>query len=247
MRNELKFVVNDHLKNEFLLRLKSRLIIDKNYNSDGTIVDSLYFDTSGLSALHSKNDGLPFRWKARIRRYGKFVQTPTPTNFFLEIKKRYDNLIEKKRELVFSTGCSINELYKDSERNTSFFFNLKKKYNLMPVLGISYIREAYFIKENPNVRITFDRNLSYSHANLWFQSYREISHFFPKEKFVLEIKANGKAPTYLETICNQMGLSTLSFSKYVLGASDYISRYGFSKSLYLSQSFRSPSELKCQN
>ena len=69
LRNELKFVINHHQKNELLRAFSSSLESDPHYDACGTEINSLYFESPRHTAFHEKADGLANRWKARARSY----------------------------------------------------------------------------------------------------------------------------------------------------------------------------------
>ena len=87
-----------------------------------------------------------------------------------------------------------------------------KFYRLLPVIYISYEREAYFLKDNEDFRLTIDTNLRYRENNIDFKSneYGELL----SDKHIMEVKSLNSYPIWFVKILSENKIYPSSFSKY---------------------------------
>lgn len=78
-RYELKYLVPTTQNEEVRAELASRMHRDRNAGPSGYGVWSLYYDTDRLRFCYEKIEGLKFRRKLRIRRYGELGETADDT------------------------------------------------------------------------------------------------------------------------------------------------------------------------
>lgn len=190
-------------------------------------VRSIYYDTHKLDAVYDKLEGEEARRKLRIRGYD---QAGPNSLVFLEIKRKIGEKIAKHRAPLFwndlpellETGEYERFQHGDSKRardDASRFFYHYHLYNMQPVDRISYEREAYHGIFDPNVRITFDKNIrSKVHPKIG-DLYGEDDLAFPwKAYFVLEIKYfTAPMPSWLRGVVDHFKLDQEALSKYVEG------------------------------
>ena len=86
--------------------------------------------------------------------------------------------------------------------------------NPKPSALISYEREAYYAKENPNLRITFDSNIRYRTTELFLEKGAYGDKILASPEFIMEIKCDGTIPLWLSEILNRHSIFPSSFSKY---------------------------------
>jgi hypothetical protein len=76
------------------------------------------------------------------------------------------------------------------------------------------MRNAYFGKEDPSFRVTFDCDVLTRRDDLLLESGRYGAPLLPEGKTLLEIKFSGAVPLWFARIMSRHGLSFGSFSKY---------------------------------
>ena len=95
-RYELKYVIPEQKALAIRDFLRCYLDVDNNCLGQPDLsypVHSLYLDSPGMALYHSTINGDKNRLKLRIRFYNELEDTPV----FLEIKRRMNNIISKKR------------------------------------------------------------------------------------------------------------------------------------------------------
>ncbi len=225
-RFELKFVVPEATASGFAASLADWVDIDPGAPS-AYPVRSLYFDSPDLRCYWEKLDGLKFRRKVRIRRYGDRNASASATPVYLEIKQRVDRVTQKRRvpmtlseaERLLRTGLPAVE-HRTSEEQSLLdeVTALRQEYRLQPTLITGYRRTALIgTEESPGLRITFDRDLYYTRADLDLASGRAEGSMLPEGWVVIELKVNERLPTWLSGLIATNGLTLTRISKYVQG------------------------------
>lgn len=156
------------------------------------IINSLYFDSSNLQMFEHSEEGVLPRKKIRIRWYNNDNK--------LFIEKKISSL-EGRYKLVHNLIDSN-------------FFEVKKDYSLIdkvygvikPSLLVTYSRDYYLLK---NVRITFDKNISYTNFR------KNINSTYNDPENVMEIKVDFlQSDDFIESL---VPYPTFRFSKYSRG------------------------------
>ncbi len=190
-------------------------------------VRSLYYDTSQLQYYHEKIEGIRNRKKLRIRCYDD--QQPDSVAF-LEIKRKSDASVSKDRApLYFKNLSSLmsdgevsrhimdldgHEAGTDNARK--FLFHINKR-GLNPVVKVVYDREAFFYKFDRSLRITFDKNLRGSLQTSIDSLFLERNMIYPLPgHFILEIKAHGLYPEWLNYLIGHFHFQLQAISKYAI-------------------------------
>jgi hypothetical protein len=107
---------------------------------------------------------------------------------------------------------------------------------------VVYEREAYMGKFDPDLRITFDKNIRtalYPSIHELFDCHR--TKYLNSEAFVLEVKYSEKIPSWIFSIVEEFSLKLKAISKYADGIDTHtglkrirVSPVGFAKLDYLS-------------
>ena len=156
------------------------------------VINSIYFDNKELRLFRDSEEGVVPRKKIRIRWYEndkKFTKEVKISS----IEGRY------KHKEPFNFSNSIIDF-----TNLSIF---DQQYGILsPLLNVKYEREYYSLK---NIRITFDRNISYSDLQ------HKINPKYNDNMCVMEIKAPVEcSDDYIGEIFHN---PTSRFSKYCRG------------------------------
>ncbi len=201
-RSEFKYLVPETLIPEMREYLEPYVSPDEH----GRIyhIKNIYFDTSDLKFFkdHLQKDD---RFKLRARKYN------TSDDIFLEIKRKHNKHIIKRRNKV-EQGNYPHMLGQESELK---FIQLLQEYRAKPVAVIEYSREAYFLKEDPTTRITFDRQLRYSptkFANIEQQAKQSL---MPNATVILELKFYNEMPEKIKKFVKKFDLERRPVSKYI--------------------------------
>src|SRR5699024_5795974 len=98
-RYELKYLVPEDTVPAIREELNQHMVRDPYAGPTGYGVWSVYYDTANLRFYREKIEGLKFRRKLRIRRYGKPVvpKSPSPPMPWSRLKSRSVSLASPKR------------------------------------------------------------------------------------------------------------------------------------------------------
>ena len=93
---------------------------------------------------------------------------------------------------------------------------------------LSYSREAFYQKDDRDMRITFDSNIIARPYDIRLDSENYGTNILDQDLYVMEIKTLGARPMWLVKILNEVKISPCGFSKYgeaytqlILEANDY--------------------------
>lgn len=223
-RYEIKYLIAANQLADVQASLQDYLRRDANGSHDGGYyVHSIYFDSPDMRFLREKFEGELTRVKPRIRTYRASLDGP-PAGHFLEMKGRYDRIVEKRR-------CPIDRsLAKLLLRETPVHPNgwsakhsvlgefqyLSHRFRLVPTVSVLYHRTAYFGAHWPNLRLTFDRLVLCSPATGLDVPSEDFVQAIPCAQTVMELKYNDKLPQCLLHRLNSLGLQQRTFSKYAV-------------------------------
>ena len=86
--------------------------------------------------------------------------------------------------------------------------------DLRPAVYLNYDRTAFYSKEDPDLRITFDRNIHFRTDDLSLQSLPGGRFVIRPGESIMEIKAAGAMPLWLTALLTQANAKKTPFSKY---------------------------------
>jgi len=185
---------------------------------DGYRVQSVYWDTADLRFFWDKVEGMKFRRKLRFRRYGDSAPV------FVEVKQREDRTVQKRR-LIWSAD-QVLAVFGDGTRGVDWdaasrdavsteVALLIDRLRLRPRMAISYRRRARFGAFDPELRVTFDGRIRYSHTDLDISRPFDLGRsVLDPRATVMEVKYNHRAPRWLTTAVCRYGLQMVRMSKY---------------------------------
>ena len=123
---------------------------------------NIYFDTDEYDLIRKSLEKPIYKEKLRLRAYG--IQSEN-SDTFIEIKKKFNGVVYKRR-IKSKYSMAKDYLYNgisDKKFETQQIFMeieyMMKLYKLHPKVYIAYDRRAYFGKEDPEFRVTFDKNI----------------------------------------------------------------------------------------
>ncbi len=219
-RYELKFRINDKQYKELRKRLSEYMEADA-YSKDGGFytICNIYYDTPDNDLIRRSIDGPVYKEKMRLRSYGT---VGTDTKVFLEIKKKYEGLVNKRRtKMILQDAYDYFETGKKPEVQP--FMNgqvlneidyMKNRLGLVPKLFLSYDRCALFAKDDKEFRVTFDRNITARRYDLGLHYGVYGDKLISDDEWIMEVKIDRAMPLWMTKILSEMKIYKDKFSKY---------------------------------
>lgn len=212
-RVEKKYIITEKQFESLKEKLNDYMIEDEHGKST---ICNIYFD-SRLYELISHSITKPyFKEKIRIRSYN----TPNQdSDVFLEIKRKCDGIVSKRRIQMKFRDLNKYIVDKQSIRNQNeqikteldYYFD---KYNLIPAMYLSYVREAFYQKNDRDFRITFDSNVIAREYDLNLDSESYGNQILEDGKYIMEVKTLGSMPLWFVRILDELKIMPCGFSKY---------------------------------
>lgn len=211
-RIEKKYYLTEVQYQLLLKRLEDKMEKDHFFQSH---ILNIYFDTPNYDLIQKSIEKPVYKEKIRLRSYGV---PKMDDKVFLEVKKKYKDIVNKRRVTM-----TLKEFYQYIEAGIFPDVNPQimkeidycfKTNQLEPKIMIGYIRESYYLKENPNFRITFDHHLYSRHDHLHLDD-KDTGELYAEEPFyLLELKTLTSIPIWLSQILSELKIYPTSFSKY---------------------------------
>lgn len=176
---------------------------------------SLYYDTDDWRLIRASLEKPAYKEKLRVRSYG----VPTDGGrVFVEIKKKYDGVVYKRRitaspadaAAFLRTGKSTQPLGQIG-REIAWF---QHTYHAVPKVFLAYDRAAFSGADDPAVRITFDTDVRWRTTALDLRCGDYGAPLLPPEQILMELKLPGACPLWLSRALTDIDARQTSFSKY---------------------------------
>ena len=219
-RYEKKYLLTKSQADELLKRISHRMVPDK-YGE--TVICNLYYDTDDYLLIRRSLDKPVYKEKLRLRCYGEPDENSLS---FIEIKKKFKKVVYKRR--LDTTYKKATEYIKSGEidiksqiKNELDWF-LKCYGTLKPSTALFYTRTAYIDKENPDLRITIDRDVLWRKEDLDLTLGAYGERLIDEDYRLLEIKIPGAFPVWLAHELSELEIFPMSFSKYGKAFLNYI-------------------------
>lgn len=189
-------------------------------------VHSIYLDSHGLRTYIDTINGNRNRYKLRVRYYENGGNSPA----YLEIKRRFDKVIAKKRAvvhrdavepLIAGAAPSMDHLVSpspDQFEALRYFCEIRYKLDAKPKTHVSYLREAYEKEGSNSVRVTFDREVfSEVTSEISFRTNLQNPVSVFGSQVILELKFSDRYPEWFQSVVESFNLTQGSAAKYVDG------------------------------
>lgn len=211
-RYEKKYILTKAQYEQFIERVKYHIETDQ--YGESTICN-LYYDTPSYDLIRTSIEKPVYKEKLRLRSYGIPKNTDKT---FVEIKKKYDGVVYKRRiELPYKEskkyldeGISpprVNQIKKEIDYFVSYYQPVKKMY-------IAYDRTAMIGRYDDSIRVTYDRNVRYRMHDLDLGKGDYGTLVLSPDTVLMEIKIAGAYPLWMVSILSDLKLYPTSFSKY---------------------------------
>lgn len=210
-RYETKYLISSKQQKAILEAIKEHITNDEYGKST---ICNIYFDTPDSLLIRRSMESPFYKEKLRLRSYG-VADKSTPV--FLEIKKKCDGVVYKRRVVTTQSGAKAF-LNKTSSQNSQIANEIKyfiKRYgNLQEAVFISYEREAFYDKDDDTFRITFDKNILWRDYDLSLSKGVYGSPILDRNQVLMEVKCAGAMPLWFTKVLSDNMIYKTSFSKY---------------------------------
>lgn len=178
-------------------------------------IRNIYYDTDTDELIRRSLEKPVYKEKFRVRCYG---QPEEDSDVFLEIKKKYRGLVNKRRmtlKLQEARDYLEHGILPQEEgvifSEIDFFLN---RYKPKPKLYLAYDRVALFGRENAEFRVTFDKNIRSRSENLTLRDDTGTKLLMEPGSYLMEVKALDAMPLWFTGILSEQSVYPVSFSKY---------------------------------
>lgn len=211
-RYEIKYMLDANqlsmLKNE----MKNYMIADEHGKST---ICSLYFDTPQYLLIRRSMDHPMYKEKLRLRSYGV---ADKDTTVFVELKKKYDSVVYKRRvAMTEAEACDYllgHRQVMDTQITREIDYCMDMYKEIAPAMLLSYEREAYYAKDDHEFRVTIDRNILWRDYDLNLCSGIYGNPILKENQALMEVKTAGAIPMWMVRFLRDNGIYKTSFSKY---------------------------------
>lgn len=222
-RREKKFLLTvEQFENVRRKILDYGMVYDA-YCKNGSVykIYNIYFDddTNSVIRRSSQKPKPKFKEKFRMRSY---VILKDDDDVFLEIKRKVTGVVVKRRvRLTYAQAkafISRGERPKTDDYLVNQVLNEIEYYleqnKVKPALYLSYARIAFFGADDPDFRVTFDREITTRRTDLELSSGSYGEQLLHPDEVLMEIKINGAIPKWFADILAEEKIYMTSFSKY---------------------------------
>lgn len=174
---------------------------------------NVYYDTDNFELIRKSIEKPIYKEKLKIRSYDK----PTlDSSVYVELKKKYDHIVYKRREKIAYKYVLNNSFLEGAEtqidKEIKYFNDFYG--GLTPKMFLSYEREAYYFKDDKQIRITFDTNIKYRTENVNLLSSISDIKLLPNNLVLMELKVPFSIPYNLAKYLSSEKIFKRPFSKY---------------------------------
>ena len=212
-RHELKYLVTASQRQQLLEAMRGYMKPDPYGRST---VRNVYYDTPDFRLIRRSLEKPVYKEKLRMRSYGP-VTPEQPV--FLELKKKFQSVVYKRRILVPEQAASAfldgkAPLPEDSQiaRELAYFQWYYRE--LVPSVYLCYDREGLFAIDDPDLRITFDENIRWRTEEMSLTARPGGEPLLSPDMSLMEIKAGDAMPLWLTELLTAGRIRQVSYSKY---------------------------------
>lgn len=211
-RYEKKYRMNEIQARSMLLEISNHMTRDE-YGQH--TISNLYYDTENYELIRASIEKPVYKEKLRLRSYGTVKATD---QVFLELKKKYDGVVYKRRiDLPYQEAIAYLTEGKRPSKDCQILKEIDwflKSYEPEAKVFLAYDRTAYFGKDDPNLRITFDENIRFRESMLDLSKGSWGTSLLPAHETLMEIKIPGAMPVWLAELLSELQIFSTSYSKY---------------------------------
>jgi len=220
-RYEKKFIITDEVYQSIRPELEEYMEVDAySRNGDFYTICNIYYDTPDNQIIRRSIEKPAYKEKLRLRSYGI---VDSKDRVYLEIKKKYDGIVNKRRiSIPLEEACRYIQTkerpklrnIKNDQVINEIDYMLKRYPLLQPTLYLSYDRNAMFGIDNKEFRITFDTNIRTRREDLSLDKNNYGELLLPPGLWVMEAKISKAAPLWFAELLSKYKIYPTTFSKY---------------------------------
>lgn len=214
-RYEYKYLMDEEKYALVRELIRDRLTLDS-YGL--TTICNIYYDTDDFRLVRNSIESPLYKEKLRLRSYGI---PGDDSKCFIEIKKKFDGVVYKRRISVKYRSALDYLRYGVRpvlcEKNTQILHEIdyfREYYKPVPKVYIAYEREAFYGNDDSAFRVTFDTDIRSRTDMLDLSAGSSGKCIFPEKMYLMEAKAAGAMPLWFVKILNEAQLRKTTFSKY---------------------------------
>ncbi len=219
-RYEKKYMLTAGTFEKLQNRLAEQMRLDAYQGEqEAYTVSNLYYDTADSHLIRTSLQKPKYKEKLRLRAYG----VPDPeAKVYVEIKKKVAGLVNKRRSALkleeaygfLASGILPEEQpYQNRQVLREIGYMLQTQ-ALYPALYLAYDRLAYFGISQPDLRVSFDRNIRTRRYDLALEAGDYGAPLLDSGCWLMEIKAAQSMPLWLCQLLSEYQLYPAGFSKY---------------------------------
>lgn len=206
-RIEKKYLITSDQYEAFMMEVHQHL---KDDTYTAFTVNNIYYDTDDDYLIRRSISKPLYKEKLRLRGYNDVANNEA----FLEIKKKYNKVVYKRR-----VNVNINELGDDLNLSQSdnqiskeleFFID---RYDPKPKYYLGYKRQAFVGVNESDLRITIDNDITYRFDDLNLKSGLYGKKLLNEDQLIMEIKTDKAMPLWLVKALNDNKIYPTSYSK----------------------------------
>lgn len=209
-RHEVKYLITINQYINLMNYLSDKVEKDVFYKST---IYNVYYDTDNFELIRKSIEKPIYKEKLRIRSYDK---TTLDSSVYVELKKKYDHIVYKRREKIAYKYVLNNSFLEGAEtqidKEIKYFNDFYG--GLTPKMFLSYEREAYYFKDDKQIRITFDTNIKYRTENVNLLPSISDIKLLPNNLVLMELKVPFSIPYDLAKYLSSEKIFKRPFSKY---------------------------------
>ncbi len=219
-RYEKKYRLSLEQYQELISRIITRLQPDQ-YGKYS--ICNIYFDSRDYRMIRTSLEKPVYKEKIRLRGYGQ----PGPEDqVFLELKKKFDGVVYKRRIPMSLSEARKYLYYGIRPRQHSQVLDeidyAVDFYQARPAVYLSYDRIAFSGKEDPELRVTFDMNIRARDYSLELDKGAFGVPLLGKRELLMEVKIPGAMPLWMSQALAELAIYPVSYSKYGTFYQEYI-------------------------
>ena len=130
-----------------------------------------------------------------------------------EHEKDFDKALEEAYKFLElgERPCSNDYINTQVLNEIEYYLNNNP---VKPTVYIGYTRNAFFAKDDPDFRLTFDSNIISRRNNLSLEFGNSGDDILGEDKYLMEVKILGAIPVWFTRILSELSIYNTHFSKY---------------------------------
>lgn len=212
-RYEIKYLLTMEQKKRLMEVTEPYMALDK-YGR--TTIRNVYFDTDNYRLIRHSIEKPAYKEKLRIRSYS---QADSHSPVFVELKKKYDGVVYKRRlsmqeKQAMDWLCGKGGSMEASQIASEIDYFLHYYQTLRPAVFLSYEREAFYCRQGGDFRMTFDDCILARREEISLESGVWGTPILEEGKVLMEVKTSGGIPLWLTRFLTEERIFKTSFSQY---------------------------------